>query len=52
MYSREFRKLYVSDLKIVMHMDEDFRKDFACEENARMFLSNPMNWIFESIYRR
>lgn len=49
MHSRVFRKLYVSDLKMVMQMDEDFRKDFVCEENARMFLSNPMNWIFACI---
>ncbi|HKM35365.1 MAG TPA: hypothetical protein VJY54_11560 [Lachnospiraceae bacterium] len=49
MHSRVFRKLCVSDLKMVMQMDEDFRKDFVCEENVRTFLSNPMNWIFACI---
>lgn len=49
MTNRIFRKLGVSDLKLVMRMDEDFRKDFVCEENVRLFLSNPMNWMFACI---
>ena len=51
MSNRVFRKLGVSDLKMVMGMNEDFRKDFVCEENVRQFLSNPMNCIFACIER-
>ncbi|MDF2941795.1 MAG: acetyltransferase family protein [Herbinix sp.] len=49
MNNRVFRKLGLSDLTLVMQMDVDFRKDFVCEENVRLFLSNPMNWIFACI---
>lgn len=49
MIQREFRKLRISDLELVLHMEKDFRSNFICEENARQFLSNPMNWIFACI---
>ena len=49
MNHRVFRKLGLSDLSLVMQMDVDFRKDFVCEENVRLFLSNPMNWMFACI---
>lgn len=46
---REFRKLCVSDLKLVLQMENNFRSGFISEENARQFLLNPMNWIFACI---
>lgn len=49
MDGRVFRKLTISDLHMVLNMEKDFRSNFICEENARMFLSNPMNWIFACI---
>jgi len=49
MKNREFKKLHLSDLQLVMQMNEDFRTGFAFEENARQFLTNPMNWIFSCI---
>ena len=49
MNHRVFRKLGLSDLSLVMQMDVDFRKNFVCEENVRLFLSNPMNWLFACI---
>lgn len=47
--NREFRKLRLSDLELVLQMESNFRKGFVFEENARQFLSNPMNWIFACI---
>lgn len=49
---REFRKLCLSDLEIVLQMESDFRSGFIFEENARQFLSNPMNWIFACIQEK
>lgn len=49
MYARNFRKLCISDLHLVMNMEKDFRSNFICQENARQFLLNPMNWIFACI---
>ena len=49
MSDRVYRKLGITDLALVMQMDTDFRKDFVCEENVRVFLSNPMNWLFACI---
>ena len=46
MSDRVFRKLGLSDLPMVLNMGTDFRAGFICEENARLFLSDPMNWIF------
>jgi hypothetical protein len=33
----------------VLHMETDFRVGFINLENARQFLSNPMNWLFAYI---
>lgn len=49
MSDRSFRKLSISDLHLVMNMEKDFRGNFICQENARQFLLNPMNWIFACI---
>jgi len=49
MADRVFRKLGLSDLPMVLNMETDFRAGFICEENARLFLSDPMNWIFACI---
>ena len=49
MDKRVYRKLGVSDLDLVLKMDNDFRSNFICDENARLFLSNPMCWIFACI---
>lgn len=46
---REFRKLGLSDLDIVLQMEKNFRNGFIVEENARQFLLNPNNWIFACI---
>lgn len=49
MDKRIYRKLGISDLDLVLQMDNDFRSNFICKENARLFLSNPMCWIFACI---
>ena len=49
MADRVFRKLSISDLRLVLGMENRFRKNFVCEENARLFLSNPANWIFACV---
>lgn len=49
MERREFRKLSLSDLYIVLQMEKDFRNGFIVEENARQFLLNSNNWIFACI---
>ncbi|OZV10485.1 hypothetical protein CIW83_20135 [Tissierella sp. P1] len=46
---REFRKLGLSDLDIVLQMEKDFRNGFIDGENARQFLLNPNNWIFACV---
>lgn len=46
---RRYQKLGISDLDLIMQMDDDFRSDFICKENAQMFLSNPMCWIYACI---
>lgn len=46
---REYRKLQISDIPLVLNMERDFRANFICKENARQFLLNPMNWIFACI---
>lgn len=47
--NKEFRKLCLSDLELVLQMENDFRKGFVVEESVRQFFSNPMNWIFACI---
>ncbi|MDR7856763.1 GNAT family N-acetyltransferase [Tissierella sp.] len=47
--NREFRKLNLSDLELVVQMENSFRSNFIVEENARDFLFNPNNWIFACI---
>lgn len=49
MASRSFRKLTISDLQFVLQMEEDFRSNFVCIENVRLFLSDSANWIFACI---
>lgn len=49
MHDRIFRKLNISDLELVKQMNKDFRNGFIEEENTRLFLANPMNWIFACI---
>ena len=49
MSERIFRKLGLSDLHLVLSMDEEIADFNVCEENARLFLSNPMNWFFACI---
>jgi len=49
---REFRKLGISDLALVLQMEKDFRSGFICEENARQFLLNPQNWSFACIQEK
>ncbi len=49
MGDRAYRKLNLSDLDMVLQMEEDFRSGFVCEDNARAFLSSPTNWMFACI---
>ena len=49
MEKRTYRKLTPIDLLLVMNMETDFRSGFISEENARQFLTNPMNWIYACI---
>lgn len=49
MADMEFRKLTPADLVSVMDMNRDFRSGFICEENARIFLENPHNWLFACV---
>lgn len=44
-----YKKLNLSDLNIVLSMENDFRSNFIAEENAKQFLNNPMNWLFACI---
>lgn len=46
---REYRKLDISDIGLVLNINRDFREGFAFDKNARQFLSNPMNWIVACI---
>jgi len=45
----EYRRLNISDLKMVTDMTQNFREGFVCEENARNFLSNRSNWLFACV---
>lgn len=47
--SREFRRLYVSDLAMALRMNEDFRPNFLHEESARAFLADPACWLLACI---
>jgi ribosomal protein S18 acetylase RimI-like enzyme len=47
--NRCFRKLSVSDLPLVLQLEKDYRSNFICIENAKLFLSNSSNWIFACI---
>lgn len=49
MGEREYRKLNISDLKLVLEMNQNFRDGFIFKENARQFLLNPKNWIFACV---
>jgi ribosomal protein S18 acetylase RimI-like enzyme len=45
----EYRKLTLSDLDMVMNMENDFRKDFVEIKNVKYFLKSSKNWIFACI---
>ncbi|MBU0934834.1 MAG: GNAT family N-acetyltransferase [Spirochaetes bacterium] len=45
-----FRKLNINDLDKVLKMEDDFREGLVKFENARLFLSNNMNWLIACIY--
>ena len=47
--NRKFRKLSISDLQMLMNIKIRYPEFSICEENARQFLLNPMNWIFACI---
>lgn len=49
MKDRIYRKLSISDLPLVMQFKADSPSDNICEDNARQFLNNPMNWMFACI---
>ena len=46
---RQYRRLSISDLSMVLEMNRHFRDGFVCEENAREFLQNRTNWLFACI---
>lgn len=47
--NRHYKKLGLSDLNLVVQMENDFRRDFICEDNARIFLTNPQCWLVACI---
>ncbi len=47
--AREYRRLSVSDLGMVLQLNETYRQGFACRENAYAFLSQPQNWLFACV---
>ena len=47
--SREYMKLDIEDIYLVLQMEKDFRPNFINENNARIFLSNPKNWIYACV---
>ena len=49
MTNRCFRKLTLTDLPLLLPMEEDFRSNFVCLKNAKLFLSNASNWFFACI---
>jgi len=50
MPERVYRRLNISDLPMVLQMNRDFQDGYNCrEENARLFLSQPHNWLFACI---
>ena len=49
MGDRMYRKLTISDLPLLVQMKNDSPDFWVCEENARQFLNNPMNWFFACI---
>jgi len=49
MKKRTYKKLGISDLRLVVDMGKNFRSSFIVEENARQFLLNPQNWLFACI---
>jgi ribosomal protein S18 acetylase RimI-like enzyme len=49
MTNRCIIKLTFSDLPLVLQMNNDYRSNFVCLENAKWFLSNSSNWIIACI---
>lgn len=49
MAEKLYRKLNVTDLKLVLGMENDFRLHFIVEESARQFLLDSKNWLFACI---
>lgn len=47
--AREYRRLSVSDLEMVLRLNETYRRDFASLEAARAFLAQPQNWMFACV---
>jgi len=49
MHDREYRRLQIADLDMIIQMNIDFRDGLISESSASQFLSNPMNWLFACI---
>jgi len=49
MENRIYRRLTISDLPLLIQLKIDAPEFLFCEENARQFLNNPMNWFFACI---
>ena len=47
---RQFRRLTISDLPLILKMNDSFRSGLINEENTKQFLLNPMNWFFACIH--
>lgn len=47
--AREYRRLSVADLTMVLELNETYRQGFACRENVSAFLSQPQNWLFACV---
>jgi len=47
---RVFRRLHIADLPLVLQMNQDFDDMWRLrEENVRLFLSQPHNWLYACI---
>lgn len=49
MNKRRYQKLGISDLDLVLQMENDFRSNFICKDNAQIFLTSPMCLIYACI---
>lgn len=47
--AKEYRRLTVSDLEMIVRLNVTYRDGFARWENACAFLTHPQNWLFACV---